>query len=86
MNDDPWDFGTSSQYPVLSVDFDGNDSATWQEFGYQLRDGPTLTASKPVERTEVALTWTPVDASVWTPPPDVTYTVTRDDGTTVETP
>ena len=85
MANDPWDFGTSSQYPVLAVDFDGNDSATWQEFGYQLREGPTLTATKPAERTEVALTWTPVDVSEWTPPPDVTYTVTRDDGTTVET-
>ena len=23
-NDDPWDFGTSSEYPVLRVDFDGD--------------------------------------------------------------
>ena len=33
--DDYWDFGTSGQYPVLIVDFDGNGSATWQEFGTQ---------------------------------------------------
>ena len=26
-NDDPWDFGTSSQYPALAVDFDGNGDA-----------------------------------------------------------
>ena len=85
MANQPWDFGTSGQYPALKVNFDAQGTATWQEFGYQLRDGPALTASTPVERTEVALTWTPVDRSVWTPPPDVTYTVTRDDGTTVET-
>ncbi len=33
--DDFWDFGTSSQYPVLRVDFDGDGVASWQEFGDQ---------------------------------------------------
>ena len=33
--DDPWDFGTDSQYPALKVDFDGDGAATWQEFGNQ---------------------------------------------------
>jgi hypothetical protein len=33
--DDPWYFGTSRQYPVLKVDFDGDGVATWQEFGDQ---------------------------------------------------
>ncbi|MCE2405681.1 MAG: hypothetical protein J4F43_11070, partial [Dehalococcoidia bacterium] len=33
--DDFWDFGTSSQYPALKVDFDGDGTATWQEFGRQ---------------------------------------------------
>ncbi len=33
--DDLWDFGTSSQYPALLVDFDGDGVATWQEFGDQ---------------------------------------------------
>ena len=33
--DDPWFFGTSNQYPVLKVDFDGDGIATWQEFGDQ---------------------------------------------------
>ncbi|MDE0471632.1 MAG: hypothetical protein OXH57_06795, partial [Ekhidna sp.] len=23
-NDDPWDFGSASQYPVLKIDFDGD--------------------------------------------------------------
>ena len=35
-----WDFGLSSDYPVLSVDFDGDDTASWQEFGEQMRDDP----------------------------------------------
>ena len=33
--DDPWDFGTSGQYPALKVDFDGNGTATADEFGPQ---------------------------------------------------
>ena len=32
---DLWDFGTSSQYPVLKVDFNGDGEASWQEFGDQ---------------------------------------------------
>ena len=35
QTDEPWDFGTSSQYPALMVDFDGNGDATWHEFGDQ---------------------------------------------------
>ena len=31
----------------------------------------------------MALSWTAVDAGHWDPPPEVTYTVTRDDGATV---
>ena len=34
-SDDPWHFGTPSQYPVLQVDFDGDGTVTWQEFGEQ---------------------------------------------------
>ena len=33
--DDPWDFGTSSQYPVLKVDFNVNGTPTAFEFGGQ---------------------------------------------------
>ena len=32
-----WDFGTSSQYPALKADFNGDGTATWQEFGEQVR-------------------------------------------------
>ncbi len=35
--DDPWDFGTASQYPALHVDFDGDGRATAYEFGRQGR-------------------------------------------------
>ena len=81
--DSPWHFGTDAQYPALSIDFDGADGATWQEFGRQLRGGPTLTAVDTVGRNAVSMSWTAADASHWTPEPDVTYTVTQDDGTAV---
>ncbi len=37
VSDAPWDFGTSSAYPVLSVDADGDGAATWRELGSQGR-------------------------------------------------
>ena len=33
--DDPWNFGTTTQYPALQVDFDGIDGASVAEFGQQ---------------------------------------------------
>ncbi len=33
--DDLWDFGNPRQYPVLRVDFDGDGTASWEEFGDQ---------------------------------------------------
>ena len=78
-----WHLGTATQYLVLSVDFGGNGVATWQEFGYQLREIPTLTAT--AEPTRVVLTWTPVTASHWGQAPSITYALTRDDGATSET-
>ena len=86
--DDLWDFGTSSQYPVLSIDVDGNDDRTWEEFGYQLRKGPVVTATSTTrspDPAQVVVTWTEVSASAWMPAPSVIYTVTRVDGDTVET-
>ena len=38
--DDFWDFGTSSQYPALKVDFDFDGAATAAEFGGQGRTVP----------------------------------------------
>ena len=43
--DEFWDFGTSSQYPALIVDFDGDGTPTWQEFGSQRRAPTGLTAT-----------------------------------------
>ena len=43
-SDNPWDFGTNAQYPALKAVLD-DDQAMWEEFGYQLREGPSLTAS-----------------------------------------
>ena len=87
-NDEPWDFGTGSQYPALKMNFDGQGAATWQEFGRQIRSGPsvtaTVTATATAGQAQADLTWTAVDVSHWSPPPDVTYAVTRDDGSTVE--
>lgn len=36
---DLWDFGSASQYPALTVDFDGDGQASWEEFGTQVRNG-----------------------------------------------
>ncbi len=35
--DDPWDFGTTSEYPVLKVDFNNDNTPTAYEFGVQGR-------------------------------------------------
>ena len=78
----PWHFGTDAQYPALKADFDESGTATWQEFGHQLREGPTLTAT--AGPTQIALSWTAVEASHWSPAPAVAYTLYRDDGVTVE--
>ena len=88
INDNPWDFGTSSEYPALKADMDGDDDATWEEFGYQLRSGPTLTATPTMNagQSQVELEWTEVSlSSEWTPAPSVSYTVTREDDENIET-
>ena len=73
--------GTDGQYPVLKANFDGEGSATWQEFGRQLRAGPTLTAT--ADGHPVALSWTVLDVNAWSPVPALTYNVTRNDRGTV---
>ena len=88
MNDDPWNFGTTSQYPALKADMDGDDDATWEEFGYQIRSGPTLTATATMNagQSQVELEWTEVPlSSEWTPAPGVFYAVTREDDEDIET-
>ena len=71
--DNPWHFGTSTQYPVLKADLDDTAGATWQELGRQLRAGPTLTAVASSTTTpgqaQVALTWTPSTSAIGACPP-----------------
>ena len=83
--DDPWDFGTTTQYPALSRDLTGDDRATWQEFGYQFRSALTLTAATTSGQAEVDLSWTAAQVTSWSPAPSVTYTVYRRDGGDIET-
>ena len=46
--EDYWDFGTSSQYPALKADIDGDGTATWQEFGRQrMNTPPEFPAAQP---------------------------------------
>ena len=71
-----WDHGTASQYSALKGTGD------WKDFGYQLRAGPSLTATG--SATQVVLTWEPVDVSHWDPAPAVTYTVYRNTGSAIE--
>ena len=41
-SDDPWEFGSSSDYPLLSVDFDRDGTSTVYEFGGQGQSVPSL--------------------------------------------
>ena len=82
--DDPWDFGTTTQYPVLSLDLNDDNRATWEEFGYQVRSSLTLTAATTANQAQVVLSWNVISTSSWSPAPDVSYTLYRDDGTTIE--
>ncbi len=83
LSESPWNFGTSAQYPALRADLNGDGAKTWQEFGHQLRERPTLTAT--VTDAEVVLRWEGVVTTHWTPAPVVTYTVYRERGSSVET-
>ena len=60
--DDPWDFGTNSEYPALRVDFDVNSAPTAFEFGGQGRPVPAPTVPSALMATaanaEVTLSWT----------------------------
>ena len=79
--DDIWDFGSASQYPVLKADMDGDGVATWGEFGNQERDEveqaltplPTSTSTPMATNTVMPLpTSTPTAISAATPLPTIT--------------
>ena len=55
-NDDPWDFGTNSEYPVLKVDFNNDGTATWEEFGAQPRTAPPVVTNTAPAFTDGATT------------------------------
>ena len=76
-----WDFGTSRQYPVLKVDFNGDGEATWWEFGTQIGNRPTPTptntptpSATPTETPTPVPTNTPVLTPTNTPKPTPTNT------------
>ena len=77
LPDDAWHFGTALQYPVLKADLDGDGNATWREFGTQIRDRSELELV--ADSGRALLSWTPVTVDHWTPAPEVTYAVYRDD-------
>ena len=71
--DDFWDFGTSSDYPALKVDVDGDGTATWWEGGRQHgRSAPTSTPTPPPTATH-----TPTATATHTPTPTNTATPTQ---------
>ncbi len=74
---DFWHFGNTDQYPALKADFDDDTTATWPEFGYQLRERPDLTLNPDEDGTGATLSWTEVHNTHWTPNPVLTYQVRK---------
>ena len=67
--DDLWDFGSSSQYPLLKADMDGDGVGTWREFGSQQGDGIELMPTPLPTSTPIALnTTTPLPTATPVPP------------------
>ena len=62
---DYWDFGTSSEYPALKVDLDGDGTATWQEFGNQRGQAPVAAPASVVDNCVEIMT-TAVVRGAWT--------------------
>ena len=59
------------------MDFDGNGTATWQEFGYQVRQSLPLTAT-PSHDLKALLSWPDITEPAWTKTPTVSYALYRD--------
>ena len=59
-----WDFGTGNEYPALKFDFNGDGTATWQEFGNQRR-GALDPASAPMAVNCLELITVPVVTGIW---------------------
>ena len=76
--DDVWDFGTSSEYPALKIDVNGDGEAHWWEAGIQHgRPAPTPTPSPTATATPTATpTNTSTPTNTATPPQTATPTDT----------
>ncbi len=81
-NADDWDFGTASQYPAIKSDFNGDTTASWPEFGYQVRDGLRLTATDSIPTA--SLSWTASTAPAQWSSPTVAYRVYRNAAAVVD--
>ena len=55
-DDDPWDFGTASQYPALKAEWDRDGTPSAYEFGRQGRSAPALVTNRPPVFMSVAYT------------------------------
>ena len=64
--DDPWDFGTDSEYPALQVDFDRDGTASVVEFGTQPRTAPPAPPAPPATAPDapVVSSFTPTSGAV----------------------
>ena len=75
-----WDFGTSSQYPALKVDFNGDGTATWEEFGFQVRVTLDITsATAALDLGSVSLEWAAAPTDAWADRAEVTHVLYRND-------
>ena len=91
-----WDFGTSSQYPLLKGDIDGDGKITWQEFGPQIEgDRPEATPTPTVTNTPMptatpaskpTATHTPTPEAAQATQPTATPTATPRPPTPTPTP
>ena len=80
--DDPWDFGTAYSYPALSVDFNGDGTASWEEFGTQRAPGPPAGFAAAPAGADLNLSWSaPADIGSG-PVTGYRYRVSSDGGST----
>ena len=85
--EDPWQFGSSSQYPVLQVDFDGDGTATWTEFGDQRPlPGAPVSFSGTAGNTRAVLAWMPPPAYTIDQYPISKYQYRQNGGTWTDIP
>ena len=80
--EDPWQFGTTSQYPALQVDFDGDGAVSWTEFGDQRpQPGAPVRLSVTAGNTRAVLAWEPPPAFTINQYPISKYQYQQDNGT-----